>query len=66
MPLSIISFLIVEDTSFISQHGSDILALCLSATEADAARVDTDQRQVARTRQAAEMLSVREDGELTK
>ena len=45
----------------IFQHGSDLMAMCMSDSEATMMKKDSELAQVKRTRHAAELLSTRED-----
>lgn len=44
------------------QNGSQVMVLCLSETEAEARQHQEQIERVAKTRQAAELLSAKEDG----
>ena len=45
------------------QHGSDLMAMCVTASEAQVIQEESDLAMVQRTRRAAEMLSAKDDGQ---
>ena len=60
-PTDKISLFIYQNVSVQLQSGQ-IMAICLSETEAEARRHQNEMDRVAKTREAAELLSAKEDG----